>query len=542
LAVLQDAGRAALRKGAPEGALRYLRHALKISGSGTVPPSVLIDLGLAEAAAGEPMSLNRFEMALDLISEPDEQADALYSLGQTLYRFGRYTEAGVAFRRGAEMFDGRDQQIRLRFEGAAWSADTHLTPTRHGPASAANVDGDGPGDRAVLAVHALNAALTIPPAAEAGELAIRALGDGALLAEQTSQGAGVNLAILALHHSGRLIEANEVADATIRDACDRGARLAYAEASVVRAIVLYTRGRVNDAAADAQAAFDLLQHREHAHAQTALAVLVHCLIDRGELTEATKTISLAENRLTPTPAIDAYVRIASGRLNLRRGLIDEARRDLEAAEALFGDFGTLNPASLPWRSLAGLIAHISGDGARAQSLIAEEIRLAEQFGVAIPLGLALQRRGLTESGRDALETFGQAAEVLEGTEARLHLARAHYGLGRGLRRAGQRVDARRHLGTSLDLAHRSGASGLEAEIREEMMAAGARPRRAAVTGVESLTPTELRMAQFAAEGLSNREIAEKTFVSRNTVGWHLGNVYKKLQIESREQLTLRIKG
>jgi DNA-binding CsgD family transcriptional regulator len=542
LAVLQDAGRAALRKGAPEGALRYLRHALKISSSGTAPPSVLIDLGLAEAAAGEPMSLNRFEMALDLISEPDEQADALYSLGQTLYRFGRYTEAGVAFRRGAEMFDGRDQQIRLRFEGAAWSADTHLTPTRYGPASAANVDGDGPGDRAVLAVHALNAALTIPPAAEAGELAIRALGDGALLAEQTSQGAGVNLAILALHHSGRLIEANEVADATIRDACDRGARLAYAEASVVRAIVLYTRGRVNDAAADAQAAFDLLQHREHAHARTALAALVHCLIDRGDLTEATKTISLAENLLTPTPAIDAYVRIASGRLNLRRGMIDEARRDLEAAEALFGDFGTLNPASLPWRSLAGLIAHISGDGARAQSLIAEEIRLAEQFGVAIPLGLALQRRGLTESGGDALETFRQAVEVLEGTEARLHLARAHYGLGRGLRRAGQRVDARRHLGTSLDLAHRSGASGLEAEIREEMMAAGARPRRAAVTGVESLTPTELRMAQFAAEGLSNREIAEKTFVSRNTVGWHLGNVYKKLQIESREQLTLRIKG
>ena len=72
------------------------------------------------------------------------------------------------------------------------------------------------------------------------------------------------------------------------------------------------------------------------------------------------------------------------------------------------------------------------------------------------------------------------------------------------------------------------------------MAAGGRPRRAAVTGVESLTPTELRVAQFAAEGLSNREIAEKTFVSKNTVGWHLGNVYRKLQVDSREQLTLRI--
>jgi DNA-binding CsgD family transcriptional regulator len=539
--VLEDAGHSALRKGAPEGALRYLRHALDISGSKAVSSRVLIDLGLAEAAAGEPMSMSRFEQALELIREPDERADALYSLGQTLYRFGRYAEARAAFRRGATLFEGGDEQVRLRFEGAAWSADTHLTPTQHRPASAAKASGDGPGDRAVLAVHALNAALTIPPAARAGELALRALGNGALLAEQTSLGAGVNLAILALHHADRLVEAHEAADATMRDACGRGARLAYAEASVVRAIVLYTRGRVNEAAADAQAAFELLQDTEHAHAQTAVAVLVHCLLERGELTEAQRTIALADGLLTSTPAIDAYVHIARGRLNLRRGMLRDARRDLEAVEESFGGFGNINPASLPWRSLAGLIAHVAGDGAKAQVLIAEEVRLARLFGVATALGLALQRRGLTESGSDALETFREAVDVLEGTEAKLHLAKAHYGLGRGLRRTGQRVDARRHLGTSLDLAHRSGAAGLEAEIREEMMAAGGRPRRASVTGVESLTPTELRMAQFAAEGMTNREIAEKTFVSRNTVAWHLSNVYKKLHVDSREQLTLRIK-
>jgi tetratricopeptide (TPR) repeat protein len=272
-----------------------------------------------------------------------------------------------------------------------------------------------------------------------------------------------------------LIEAHEAADATVRDACERGAPLPYAEASVVRAFVLYTH--------DAQAAFDLLQHTEHAHAHTAQAVLVHCMIERGDLKAATNISSLADDLPTPTPAIDAYVRLTRGRLHLRRGFIDDARRDLEAAEHSCRHFGPINPASLPWRSLAGLIAHISGDKARAQVLIAEEIRLARLFGVPIPLGLALQRRGLTETGSQALETFREAVDVLEKTEARLHLARAHYGLGRGLRRAGQRVDARRHLGTALDLAHRSGASGLEAEIREEMMAAGGRPRRASVTGV-----------------------------------------------------------
>ena len=57
------------------------------------------------------------------------------------------------------------------------------------------------------------------------------------------------------------------------------------------------------------------------------------------------------------------------------------------------------------------------------------------------------------------------------------------------------------------------------------------------TGVESLTPTELRIAQLAAQGRSNRDVAEMIFVSRNTVAWHLRNVYRKLQIDSREELT-----
>jgi DNA-binding NarL/FixJ family response regulator len=169
--------------------------------------------------------------------------------------------------------------------------------------------------------------------------------------------------------------------------------------------------------------------------------------------------------------------------------------------------------------------------------IQEEIRLAQRYDVPIALGVALRRRAMTERGQEALDTLRQAIAALETTEAKLELAHAHAGLGRGLRRAGQRVDARHHLTISLDLAHRCGASGIEAEIRQELTAAGARPRRPALSGVESLTPTELRVAQLAAQGGSNRGIAEMIFVSRNTVAWHLRNVYRKLQIDSREQLT-----
>ncbi len=410
-----------------------------------------------------------------------------------------------------------------------------MPPEQHGQLSAA--DGTGPGDRAVLAVHALRKCLMSPPAGAGADMAMRALRDGALLAELTSRSPVVSFAVLALLHSGRLIEAHEAADAVVVDARGRGAPMAYAEASLVRALVLLARGDVTNAAVDAQMALDRMGW--HAHARTAAATLANCMIERHELTEAASVLDRV-HEIPPqvdVPGVDAYVYLARGRLHLGLRDVEAARKDLEAAEKALQVFGDANPSALPWRSLAGVIAHLGGDPTRGNVLIQEEIRLAQRYEVPIALGVALRRRAMTERGQEALDTLRQAIAALETTEAKLELAHAHAGLGRGLRRAGQRVEARHYLTISLDLAHRCGASGLEAEIRQELTAAGARPRRPALSGIESLTPTELRIAQLAARGGSNRDIAEMIFVSRNTVAWHLRNVYRKLQIDSREQLT-----
>ena len=540
LAVLHAAGRAVARKGAHAAAMRYLRRAVDGADLGAVPARVLIDLGLAEAAAGEPTSLDRFEHALDLVSEPEDRADALYSLGQTLYRFGRYAEAGVAFRRGARLFETGDRQVRLRFEGAACAAEYHLEPANRGRLSPINADAkdDGPGDRAMLAFRALSDVLTSPPAGPASDLALRALGNGALLAEQTAEGPSVNLATLALLNADRLIEAHQAADATVRDARVHGGLLAYAEASLVRGLVLYARGRITDAAVDAQVAWDGMRCRSHAHAHTALGTLVHCMIERDELDEAVDLMREAAELIGPpgAPAISAFMHVARGRLHFKRKNIDAAQRDLRRAENAMRDYGALNPSASRWRSLAGVIAHHCGDETRARELIDEEIRLAEWFQTPISLGIALRRRALTETGDQVIKGFQDAINALRATEAQLDLARAHAGLGQVLRRAGQRRQARHELSTAVDLAHRCGAIGLEAEAREELTAAGARPRRPAVSGVESLTPTELRVAQFAADGLSNSEIAESLFVSPNTIAWHLRNIYRKLHVESRDEV------
>jgi DNA-binding NarL/FixJ family response regulator len=73
-------------------------------------------------------------------------------------------------------------------------------------------------------------------------------------------------------------------------------------------------------------------------------------------------------------------------------------------------------------------------------------------------------------------------------------------------------------------------------VRSELYATGARPRTTALDGVESLTERELRVARLAAEGQTNRDIAQILYVTPKTVEVHLSNSYRKLGIASRREL------
>jgi DNA-binding CsgD family transcriptional regulator len=86
------------------------------------------------------------------------------------------------------------------------------------------------------------------------------------------------------------------------------------------------------------------------------------------------------------------------------------------------------------------------------------------------------------------------------------------------------------------MATRAGAGALVEQARVELQATGARPRSVVLSGADSLTPSERRVAQLAAAGRSNRDIAQALFVTPKTVEVHLGNAYRKLGIRSRMQL------
>jgi DNA-binding NarL/FixJ family response regulator len=103
------------------------------------------------------------------------------------------------------------------------------------------------------------------------------------------------------------------------------------------------------------------------------------------------------------------------------------------------------------------------------------------------------------------------------------------------------VDARATLRTGLEIAQRCGARPLAERAATELRAAGARPRRAAVSGVDALTASERRVAELAASGMTNKDIAQAIFVTLRTVELHLSNGYRKLGIASRQEIAAAIR-
>jgi DNA-binding CsgD family transcriptional regulator len=213
-----------------------------------------------------------------------------------------------------------------------------------------------------------------------------------------------------------------------------------------------------------------------------------------------------------------------------------ALHDLEEAGRRSLAIGYLNPWPLMWRSYAALASARLGERDRARELVEEELAIGRRFGAPEPVGEALGVRALLAPGEEMVELAREAVDVLAGSELRVAHARGLIDLGAALRRGGHRRDARGPLREGLDLANRCGSVVETNRAIDELRAAGARPRRPAVSGVDSLSAQERRVAAMATEGLNNREIAEALFLTRRTVEMHLTGAYRKLNVSSRAHL------
>jgi DNA-binding CsgD family transcriptional regulator len=231
-----------------------------------------------------------------------------------------------------------------------------------------------------------------------------------------------------------------------------------------------------------------------------------------------------------------WFRLCRGRLRIETGSPERGVEELLQVGETVRLVPFDNPSGVPWRSWAveGLRLLDRNDEARA--LAAEELALARGWGDPHAIGASLRVLGLVEGGTAGIVLLREAVEVLAGSEARLEHARALIDLGAALRRANHRTEARERLRDGVDLARRVGALGLAERAYEEIAATGARPRKVFRTGLDALTASERRVAQLAADGMSNKEIAQTLFVTMKTVEVHLSSVYRKLEISSRAQL------
>jgi ATP/maltotriose-dependent transcriptional regulator MalT len=144
-------------------------------------------------------------------------------------------------------------------------------------------------------------------------------------------------------------------------------------------------------------------------------------------------------------------------------------------------------------------------------------------------------RALLAYGDEASEHF-ELALGLGGSARPFDLARIHLLYGEHLRRERRRIDSRTQLRAALEAFEQLGAEPWAERARTELRASGETARKRDPSTLSQLTPQELQIARFVAEGLSNKEIAAQLFLSPRTVESHLRKVFSKLSITSRTQL------
>lgn len=211
----------------------------------------------------------------------------------------------------------------------------------------------------------------------------------------------------------------------------------------------------------------------------------------------------------------------------------EAMVAADGAERRLGHIA--NPGWLPWRTFQALAVVHLDRRETAAGLLETELANARRWGAPGALGAALRHCG-EQRGDTGLDLLREAVQVTSGSLARLEHAKALASLGASLRRSGRRTESRAPLRQALEWATDAGARPLAEYARTELLAAGGRRRSAAAAGVQSLTPSERRVAELAVAGLSNRDIARTLYVTMKTVEVHLSNSYRKLGIKARAQL------
>ncbi len=536
--LLHEAGRAAFARGAPDSAVGLLVRALAEPPPGDRRPAVLLDLGLSEMLVDGSAAVEHLRAAYAALPDPMARAEMATLFTQILTFTGAPGESArvagdVLAALPADHSDIRRRLEAQRYVAVQWGGG-RLEQVRELDALAGGLDEAGAGARMMEAMVALRRAYDVAPAEEVVALLERAYGDGTLL--EADDGL-FTVVVLLLYTMADRDEAIGIADDMLARAHRRGSQFGMLAVSLWRGWLHLRRGDLVDAADSLRQALDELAvwHGAAGGDVYAAALHAHALLERGDLDGAWKSLDprMRDHVWTSLEAarwwsgVECELLLAAGRADEVLPITEQLRTE---------HWHVRNPTAMSWRSPRARALHALGRTDEAIALAGDALELARAWGAPSAVARALRERGEMR-GADGLADLEAAVAAVEGSPARLELAKALAAEGRALRHARRPGDAREPLRRALELADACGADALAEAVRSELYATGARPRTAALSGAGALTASERRVAALAAEGSSNRDIAQSLFVTPKTVEVHLSNAYRKLGIRSRRELT-----
>lgn len=541
-AVLEAAATRAEERGAPESVVTYLGRALPEVDDPGRRAALLRRLGQAGLAARDPASLGHLGEAARSVEDPAQALDIYLELADALAMAGVWDGALSTIEAAFARFGGSDLPGLLDLE-AIRAASRGYDPTgaelyaEDLPRLLSLVRGrDDLGSRQLRWVLAGLGAIADMPREQVIELSAPG-SPGWSVRQGGRESSLVFQAALGLVIVDALEDTESIAARFEEEARRRGSLMAALGAICLRAATSRRRGRLDVAEESLLLGVELVQRNDLS--LMALTTVLHFSLDAiVERAALDGVADLVEGLEVPSP----FGRTASGGSLLEvRAAVRMARGDragglaaMREAEEILRPL-RVGPRQSAWRSRLAL-ALPDGDRDEAVALVEEELRLAAAVDSPRAEGVALRTLGLLRGGKGGMSLLERSVERLESVPAPYEAARSLTELGAALGRANRRREARERLREAADLAGRCGAARLEERIAQEIRVAGGKPRRRAVSGPDSLTPSERRVAEAAAGGATNREIGQALFVSMRTVEMHLTNAYRKLNITTRTEL------
>jgi DNA-binding NarL/FixJ family response regulator len=539
---LLGAGKRALATGAARSAIAYLDRARREPPPADLRAAVLEPLITATYRAADQAAFAAIEADVFAEMERDRSLRSRWAvhLSMVMGMGGRFEEVGAMLREAVDIAVAEGDMQRA-FQLDAQLKTIALLGATVGDVDleryADQIDPDSPAGRLAAAMEA-RAATTNGTAKQAADAARRALAKDAVIFDEEAEIAAAVLSVLTLVISDELDAARHAVERALVRARADGGTTTLVRALFLSAFVAWGYGDLSTAEADLRQAMDLARLAEIAPVVLLFTpALVEILIERDELEAAEAELQGIGMTAGPVPESVIFNTVLLFRLHLRveQGAFEQAAEDFDLfagqMEAMGMRSGIVMGCIWGARALVAV-----GEQARARELTDKMVDVARHWGSPSTIVLALRAVARSRAGAEGLAALEEAAALMEGSPRRLARAHVLADLGEALRRDGRRADARAPLRQAFELARRCGAARLAKRAHAELEATGETVRRYAPIGVESLTPSERRVAELAASGMTNRQIAQSLFVTVKTVEAHLSAAYDKLDIDSRRQL------